>query len=113
VECLGGSLCFVMVCSGSGDASDEGLDGFEVVGVVFVVLDEMSACVVSLANKELLMQLVESLLEARSLFQPARQAGRQLRTCTYMLCSRSAPTTIVTTFTSGEIGSRPGQALSI
>jgi hypothetical protein len=48
---LGGSLCFVMVCSGSGDASDEGLDGYEVVGVVFVVLDEMSACVVSLAEQ--------------------------------------------------------------
>jgi hypothetical protein len=51
VECLGGSLCFVMVCSGSGDASDEGLDGYEVVGAVFVVLDEMSACVVSLAEQ--------------------------------------------------------------
>jgi hypothetical protein len=33
-----------MVCSGSGDASGEGVDGYEVVGVVFVMLDEMSAC---------------------------------------------------------------------
>jgi hypothetical protein len=43
MECLGGSLCVLMVCSGLGDASDGELDGFEVVGGVVVVLDEMSA----------------------------------------------------------------------
>jgi hypothetical protein len=43
MECLGGSLCVLVVCSGSRDASDGELDGFEVVGGVVVVLDEMSA----------------------------------------------------------------------
>lgn len=45
MKCLGGCLCFVMVCAGLSDASDEELDGFEVVGcvVVVVVVDEMSA----------------------------------------------------------------------